>query len=1081
MSSPVNVDGFWRDDACSKSAPPTTCRSRAGTRGAVASHLKRRLRICLPCRGVTKHCWNLVPPFVKKMSDEEKETEKPFAVERAKTGRAKCKKCKCPINKDTIRIAKLMANPFSEGKMKAWHHISCLFEVFAKQRATTKKIDDPEEDISGWEDLNDEDRDVIREKIDEFEKSSPLKGVKTTATQAQKRQRNSNQNSGGGPVKGSKRIKVKDNDASSTSATDDQPKKSVSTSTDDAFRTFRRICAEIAAVDAYTEKTAILRQLLTKGTDGDGFTGDIILWCKLLLPMVAKRIYNLQSKQLIKLLSRLFVQDEDAMLEHLQLGDVAETIRVFFEKSTIITPAPKSLLSIQDVEQFLERLSHLTKEEEQTEHFRGIVDQCTANDLKMIIRLIKHDLRINTGPKHILAAVHKEAYAAFQTSRDLQAVIERCLEMPSSNTSSPEKASPTLSSPGGSKVALSLMTPVLPMLAEACKSVEMAMKKCPNGMLSEVKYDGERVQVHKKGTEFRYYSRSLKPVMPHKVNLFKDYIPKAFPGGDDLILDSEVLMIDTKTGKPLPFGSLGIHKKAEFKDANVCLFIFDCLYYNGQVLMGKPMHERKRILKDRMTEIPNRIMLSEFEEVHKPQDLAEMIGKVLKMGLEGLVLKDMNSKYEPGKRHWLKVKKDYLFNGAMADTADLVVLGAWYGTGHKGGMMSIFLMGCYDEESDQWVTVTKVHTGHDDATLEELQDKLDMIKIGKDPNKLPKWLRANKLMVPDFVAKDPKKQPVWEITGAEFTNHGVHTADAISIRFPRVTRIRQDKDWSTATNLNELRHLFQQSSESIDLSLLMDAASPVKRDDDAKTADRDQRANLQDSPVASEKKKVRRSLGLQKQAKIKAEVKDLTYFMKKEDVDEPKPSTSWIKTEIKEEPDSMKEEPCKDGSNDEEENLPKYYAFLGNDYIEYSANGNPLNWIKSRTPPKGLPPDVKPLSALTDLELKSKAIFKDVRVFFAHDFDQKPQCDSWKTLKTLGAKILNRDDVSKSTHVIHGEPTVPSTAIRDYEDVPYTARHVHVDWIWRSASESEMLDVEQFAVKLIPSYCSCPCSHPRRS
>ena len=41
------------------------------------------------------------------------------------------------------------------------------------------------------------------------------------------------------------------------------------------------------------------------------------------------------------------------------------------------------------------------------------------------------------------------------------------------------------------------------------------------------------------------------------------------------------------------------------------------------------------------------------------------------------------STYEPGKRHWLKVKKDYLNEGAMADTADLVVLGGWYGTGNK--------------------------------------------------------------------------------------------------------------------------------------------------------------------------------------------------------------------------------------------------------------------------------------------------------------------------------------------------------------------------------------------------------------
>jgi len=45
--------------------------------------------------------------------------------------------------------------------------------------------------------------------------------------------------------------------------------------------------------------------------------------------------------------------------------------------------------------------------------------------------------------------------------------------------------------------------------------------------------------------------------------------------------------------------------------------------------------------------------------------------------------------YEPGKRHWLKVKKDYLNEGAMADTADLVVLGAFYGQGSKGRALGL--------------------------------------------------------------------------------------------------------------------------------------------------------------------------------------------------------------------------------------------------------------------------------------------------------------------------------------------------------------------------------------------------------
>jgi DNA ligase-3 len=75
-------------------------------------------------------------------------------------------------------------------------------------------------------------------------------------------------------------------------------------------------------------------------------------------------------------------------------------------------------------------------------------------------------------------------------------------------------------------------------------------------------------------------------------------------------------------------------------------------------------------------------------------------------GLEGLVLKDKQSVYEPNARHWLKIKKDYLHG--MADSADLLVLGAYFGTGNKGGLLSVFLMGCYDETSKKYKTVCKV-------------------------------------------------------------------------------------------------------------------------------------------------------------------------------------------------------------------------------------------------------------------------------------------------------------------------------------------------------------------------------------
>lgn len=496
------------------------------------------------------------------------------------------------------------------------------------------------------------------------------------------------------------------------------------------------------------------------------------------------------------------------MQNHLEQGDVGETIKFFYDQSNSITPAKRSLLSVEEIDQFLEDLSKLSKFDEQTKHFKTIVHKCTSNDLKMIIRLIKHDLRMNAGAKHILEAVHPSAYETYQSCRDLSMVIKKYYK---------QKADIS------SKSTVNIMTPVLPMLAEACKSVDYAMKKCPNGIYSEIKYDGERVQVHKRELDFKYFSRSLKPVMQHKVSYFKEFIPKAFPHAKDLILDCEILMVDTITGKPLPFGTLGIHKKNEFKNSSVCLFVFDCIYYNGEVLISRPLRDRKSILKACMTEIPNKVMLSEMKEIHKPEDLTDMIAKVLKQGLEGLVLKDILGLYEPGKRHWLKIKKDYLFDGKMADSADLIVLGAWYGTGKKGGKMSVFLMGCFDPEKKKYCTVCKVHTGHDDKTLERLQTQLEMIKISGDRTRVPSWLICTKSMIPDFIAKDPKLQPVWEITGAEFTQHDVHTADGISIRFPRVTKIRNDKNWKSATSLPELHILFKNSKQNIDISLLTNA------------------------------------------------------------------------------------------------------------------------------------------------------------------------------------------------------------------------------------------------------------------
>ncbi|XP_005624870.1 DNA ligase 3 isoform X2 [Canis lupus familiaris] len=725
--------------------------------------------------------------------------EQRFCVDYAKRGTAGCKKCKEKIVKGVCRIGKVVPNPFSEsgGDMKEWYHVKCMFEKLERARATTKKIEDLTE-LEGWEELEDNEKEQISQHIADL--SSKATGTPKKKAVVQAKLTATGQVTS--PVKGASFVtntnprkfsgfSAKPNN-SGEARSSPTPKASLSSSRCDPkhkdclLREFRKLCAMVAENPSYNTKTQIIQDFLRKGSAGDGFHGDVYLTVKLLLPGVIKSVYNLNDKQIVKLFSRIFNCNPDDMARDLEQGDVSETIRVFFEQSRSFPPAAKSLLTIQEVDKFLLQLSKLTKEDEQQQALQDIASRLDALD--------------------------PNAYEAFKASRNLQDVVERVLR----NEQEVEKE------PGQRRalsVQASLMTPVQPMLAEACKSIEHAMKKCPNGMFSEIKYDGERVQVHKNGDHFSYFSRSLKPVLPHKVAHFKDYIPQAFPGGHSMILDSEVLLIDTKTGKPLPFGTLGVHKKAAFQDANVCLFVFDCIYFNDVSLMDRPLSERRKFLHDNMVEIPNRIMFSEMKQVTKASDLVDMINRVIREGLEGLVLKDVKGTYEPGKRHWLKVKKDYLNEGAMADMADLVVLGAFYGQGSKGGMMSIFLMGCYDPSSQKWCTVTKCSGGHDDATLARLQKELDMVKISKDPSKIPNWLKINKIYYPDFIVPDPKKAAVWEITGAEFSRSEAHTADGISIRFPRCTRIRDDKDWKSATNLPQLKELYQLSKEKADFAV----------------------------------------------------------------------------------------------------------------------------------------------------------------------------------------------------------------------------------------------------------------------
>ncbi len=103
--------------------------------------------------------------------------------------------------------------------------------------------------------------------------------------------------------------------------------------------------------------------------------------------------------------------------------------------------------------------------------------------------------------------------------------------------------------------------------------------------------------------------------------------------------------------------------------------MFDILSLEGTSLIDRPFDERRSILESNLKTVTNRIRLSEQFCPANEAELKVLMTSIMGKKMEGLVIKDAQGVYEPAARHWLKMKKDYLEDGKMADSADLVTMG----------------------------------------------------------------------------------------------------------------------------------------------------------------------------------------------------------------------------------------------------------------------------------------------------------------------------------------------------------------------------------------------------------------------
>lgn len=434
-------------------------------------------------------------------------------------------------------------------------------------------------------------------------------------------------------------------------------------------------------------------------------------------------------------------------------------------------------------------------------------------EAKYLVRTVTGRLRLGVADMTILDALA----IAFTGKKAARAILEKAY------TKHPDLGyiAVLLAKEGIEKlkeIKIQVGIPILPMLAERLNDPREILEKLGGRCLAEYKYDGERVQAHRKGDKVWLFSRRLENITHHYPDVV-EYIKRL--KGDEFIVEGEVVAIDPNTGDMLPFQEL-MHRRRKYDVAKameeypVRIYLFDIVYRGGEELIDLPLPERKKHLEEIVVE-SDEVRLATGKIVDNPHDLMLFFEQAISEGCEGLMCKSIgpDSIYQMGARGWLwiKFKRDYRME--MTDTVDLVVVGAFYGRGKRAGTYGALLMAAYSPEEDVFKTVCKVGSGFTDEDLAKLPELLEPYRIDHKHPRVVSKIEADVWFVPAIVL---------EIIGAEITLSPLHTCclnkieegAGLAIRFPRFTgRYRFDKKPEQATTEQELLEMYMRQKKTV--------------------------------------------------------------------------------------------------------------------------------------------------------------------------------------------------------------------------------------------------------------------------
>ena len=324
--------------------------------------------------------------------------------------------------------------------------------------------------------------------------------------------------------------------------------------------------------------------------------------------------------------------------------------------------------------------------------------------------------------------------------------------------------------------------PLRSMLATPVADAAEAVARLGEDVWVEDKYDGIRCQLHRRGVEAALYSRDLKNISAQ----FPEITEAAVRIHADVMLDGEILAF--RDGRVMPFHALQTRLGRVSPDAAVMAAVpviyvaWDVLMVDDEVLIDLPLRERRARLEALV--VPHPLALAHLERVHGEAEIDRRFDDARARLNEGLLLKQPESPYTPGRRglNWLKLKR-------ALDTLDVVVVGAEWGHGKRRGVLSDVTFAVRVDGSDQLATIGKAYTGLTDVEIAEMTALLLDITVADHGH---------------YRTVEPRI--VLEIAFDAVQSSTRHKS-GFALRFPRIARWRHDKASSDIDTLSRVRDL----------------------------------------------------------------------------------------------------------------------------------------------------------------------------------------------------------------------------------------------------------------------------------